>query len=43
VFLSFGFAAAEWQRLADALLRHVRENEVETMEQTVHGSQSSRS
>ena len=36
-FLRFGFAAAEWQRLAEALLRHARENEVAAMEETVHG------
>jgi hypothetical protein len=37
LFLRFGFTAAEWQRLAEALLRHVRENEVATMQQTAHG------
>jgi hypothetical protein len=36
-FLRFGFNAAEWQKLADALLRHARENEVVEMEQTPHG------
>jgi hypothetical protein len=37
-FLRFGFTAAEWQRLAEALLRHVRENEVAAMDQTAHGA-----
>jgi len=37
-FLRFGFTAAGWQRLAEALLRHARENEVAAMEQTTHGS-----
>jgi len=37
-FLRFGFAVAEWQRLAEALLRHVREHEVAAMEETAHGS-----
>ena len=36
-FLRFGFTVAEWQRLAEALLRHARENEVAAMEQTAHG------
>jgi len=36
-FLRFGFTAAEWQRLADALLRHARENEVVASERTRHG------
>jgi hypothetical protein len=36
-FLRFGFTAAEWQRLAEALLRHARENEVVAMEETAHG------
>ncbi len=36
-FLRFGFTVAEWQRLADALLRLARENEVMETEQTVHG------
>lgn len=39
-FLRFGFAVAEWQRLAEALLIHACENEVAAMEQTVHGSRS---
>lgn len=36
-FLRFGFSVAEWQRLADALLRHARENEVVGTEPTPHG------
>ncbi|MGA2659456.1 MAG: DUF6883 domain-containing protein [Verrucomicrobiota bacterium] len=36
-FLRFGFAVAEWQRLAEMLLRHARENEVAAVEQTAHG------
>jgi hypothetical protein len=36
-FLRFGFTAAEWQLLAEALLRHARENEVVATEQTAHG------
>ena len=36
-FLRFGFTVAEWQRLAEALLRHARENEVAAMEQTADG------
>ena len=36
-FLRFGFNVAEWQRLAEALLRHVRQNEVVETEQTPHG------
>ena len=37
-FLRFGFTAIEWERLAEALLLHVRENEVGLMEQTAHGN-----
>jgi hypothetical protein len=37
-FLRFGFTVAEWRRLADALLRHARENEVASTEQTAHGT-----
>jgi hypothetical protein len=37
-FLRFGFTAARWQQLADALLRHARENEVVETEQTRHGT-----
>jgi hypothetical protein len=36
-FLRYGFTVAEWQRLAEALLRHARENEVAAVEQTAHG------
>jgi hypothetical protein len=36
-FLRFGFTAAKWQQLAEALHRHGRENEVAAMEQTAHG------
>jgi hypothetical protein len=37
-FLRFGFTVAEWQRLADALLRHAQENEVVATEETRHGT-----
>lgn len=37
-FLRFGFTVAEWQRLAEALLRHARENEVAEREKTAHGT-----
>jgi hypothetical protein len=37
-FLRFGFTIAEWQRLADALLRHAQENEVVATEETRHGT-----
>lgn len=37
-FLHFGFTAGEWQKLAEALLRHARENEVAAMEQTARGT-----
>ena len=36
-FLRFGFSVVEWQRLAEALHRHARENEVAATEQTIHG------
>jgi len=36
-FLRFGFTVAEWRRLAEALLRHARENDVVATEQTPHG------
>ncbi len=36
-FLRHGFAVADWQRLAEALLRQARENEVVETEQTLHG------
>ena len=37
-FLRFGFTVSEWSRLADALLRHARENELVATEQTPHGT-----
>lgn len=37
-FLRFGFTVAEWRRLAEALLRHARENDVVETEQTRHGA-----
>ena len=36
-FLRFGFTVAEWQKLAEAMLRHARENEVVETEPTPHG------
>ena len=36
-FLRFGFTAAHWRRLAEALLRHARENKVIETEETRHG------
>src|SRR5258708_22836023 len=36
-FLRFSFTVAEWQKLADALLRLARENEVVESEITPHG------
>ena len=36
-FLRFGFTVADWQQLAEALLRHGRENEVVKVEETRHG------
>lgn len=36
-FLRFGFTAIDWQKLADALLRLARENEVTETELTPHG------
>lgn len=36
-FLRFGFTVTDWRRLAEALLRHARENEVVGTEQTPHG------
>jgi uncharacterized protein DUF6883 len=36
-FLRFGFTQAGWKRLAEALLQHVRENEVVETEQTRYG------
>jgi hypothetical protein len=37
-FLRHGFTVADWQQLAQALLRHVRENEVVQAEETRHGT-----
>jgi hypothetical protein len=37
-FLRFGFTAGRWQQLAEALVRHARENEVVQSEQTRHGT-----
>ena len=37
-FLRFGFTVPAWSQLADALLRHARENEVVATEQTPHGT-----
>ena len=36
-FLRFGFTVADWQRLAEALIRHACENEVVEMTETRHG------
>lgn len=36
-FLRFGFTVVDWEWLAEALLRHARENEAIAMEQTAHG------
>ena len=36
-FLRFGFSAARWRELADALAQHARENEVAETEPTRHG------
>lgn len=36
-FLRFGFTATEWRGLAEALLRHARENQVVETEETRHG------
>ena len=37
-FLRFGFIGNDWQRLAEALLRHARENDVVETEVTKHGT-----
>jgi hypothetical protein len=37
-FLRFGFTASEWRLLAEALIRHARENEVAAMHETLHGT-----
>ena len=36
-FLRFGFTPEAWRQLAEALLRHARENEVVESEETRHG------
>ena len=40
-FLRFGFTVADWQRLAEALLRHARENDAVEMERTRYGRATS--
>ena len=37
-FLRAGFTVPQWQRLAEALVRHARENDVVESEQTPHGT-----
>jgi len=37
-FLRAGFTVGEWQRLAEALVRHARDNDVVDSEQTPHGT-----
>ena len=37
-FLCYGFTVVDWRRLAEALLRHARENEVIETEETRHGT-----
>jgi hypothetical protein len=37
-FLRHGFNPAEWRRLAEALLRHARENDFAASEETQHGT-----
>lgn len=37
-FLRFGFNVTEWQKLADALLRHARENDALEVEKTPYGA-----
>ena len=36
-FLRFGFTGIDWERLAEALLRHACENDVVETEETRHG------
>lgn len=36
-FLRHGFTVGDWQKLAEALLQHARENEVVETEETPHG------
>jgi hypothetical protein len=37
-FIRFGFVAADWRQLAEALRQHVQANEVSQTEQTRHGT-----
>lgn len=37
-FLRHGFTVTDWQRLAEALLRHVQENDVVETEEKPHGT-----
>ena len=37
-FLRFGFTVEDWQKMAEALIRHARENDVFETEQTPHGT-----
>jgi hypothetical protein len=37
-FIQFGFAAARWQELANALKQHAVSNEITTEEKTIFGS-----
>ncbi len=37
-FMRFGFVVDQWQQLAEALLRHARDNEVVETESTRHGT-----
>ena len=36
-FLTFGFSPANWRLLADALLRHMRDNDVVEIQETRYG------
>ena len=36
-FLRYGFTVADWQRLAEALIRHASDNEVVEIKETSHG------
>lgn len=38
VFLRFGFTLADWRTLAEALVRHARENDVVETEEATHGT-----
>jgi hypothetical protein len=37
-FLRFGFSAAAWREMAEALVRHAQQNEVAETEETRHGT-----